>query len=262
MLAGCHTQGPIEVDNGSRNAVLSPDGTLIAFCRYFRYVYKGYQITLDPTPQRNAYEAWFVYTIHRETKEVSKILEHGSHHLSWEGGLIAYNEGPTCDTEWGHLTDNLAPPVDIYVMNPDGTGKTFVVEGNSPFMLLPDATKLIYLAGSSLFSININGTDKTLIRDLSDLLVDAENAGTLLRDMAWDPDASMILIGIMPSDAPFYGIWEMNLDGTGFKKSGHQYGTHFWTMSRGISNIHSHLGELTSDVTYEQWKVPRPEDFD
>jgi hypothetical protein len=271
LLIDCHTQGPIEVDTGNLNEVLSPEGARIVFCRYFRYRYKGFQVTLDPTPYRTAYDSCFVYIIHRETKKLTKILEHGSHHLSWEGDLIAYNQGPGCDVEWVDFEGNLIPPSDIYVMHPDGTGKRFVVKGNSPFILLPDARKLIYRDGRSLFSVNVDGTEKTLIKDLTDLLINEPPrpegwyAVTWLRDLVWDPNANKILIGIMPPSAPYNGVWEMNLDGSGLRKSRHQYGPYFWTVKdkipHGEGGIQSVLDALTAGITYEQWGVPAPEDF-
>lgn len=271
LLADCHKQGPVEVDTGNLNEVLSPEGDRIAFCRYFRYRYRGFQLTLDPTSYKTAYDECFVYTIHREMNRLTKILEHGSHHLSWEGDLIAYNQGPGCDVEWVTLEGTLVSPSNIYVMHPDGTGKRFVVKGNSPFILLHDARKLIYRDGRLLFSINVDGTEKALIKDLSDLLINEPPrpegwyAVTWLRDLVWDPNVNKILIGIMPPSAPYHGIWEMNLDGSELRKSSHQYDPYFWTVKDKIpydqGGIQSALDALTADITYEQWEVPPPEDF-
>ena len=69
----------------------------------------------------------------------------------------------------------------------------------------------------------------------------------------------------MPPSAPYHGVWEMNLDGSGLRESPHQYGPYFWTVKdkipHGEGGIHSVLDALTDDITYEQWGVPAPEDF-
>jgi hypothetical protein len=60
---------------------------------------------------------------------------------------------------------------------------------------------------------------------MTDLLIneparpEGSYAVTWLRDLAWDPNANKILIGIMPPSAPYHGVWEMNLDGSKFRKS-------------------------------------------
>jgi hypothetical protein len=70
----------------------------------------------------------------------------------------------------------------------------------------------------------------------------------------------------MPPSAPYSGVWEMNLDGTELRKSSHQFDPYFWTISDkipyGSGGIDAVLKELTHDITYEEWKVPSPEDFD
>jgi len=108
----------------------------------------------------------------------------------------------------GNNTEMGRDAAELYLMNPDGTGKTKLLEDTiyirySPYAGLswsPDGTKITYQDGGSLIVINADGTNKFVI----------DSSGN---DPAWSPDSSRLAYWNYFDD----GLYVANPDGTGKK---------------------------------------------
>ena len=252
FLIGCGE--PISEEAQNIAAILSPNGNKIAFARWFHY-YVNKVSVFDPTGRRDSkYHAAFIYTIDRSTKELTKLVEvgkdwyHRNIHLSWEGDFIAYSL-----------------PGTIYIMNPDGSDKRTVVTSTSterygpsmPFTLSADAQWLFYLDSKyheyygrdQLYSAYLDGAGKSFIKDLSDL-------GHTIQGMMWDSSQNRILIIHWSYEDNGQVASQINPDGKDLRKS--ETGLEEYRRRRPFAELKT----LTRDITYAEWDVPSPDEFE
>jgi TolB protein len=103
-----------------------------------------------------------------------------------------------------------APKFDIYVMNPDGSGKTNLTNTPGYSDVLPewspDGTRITYYAfdsGHDIFVMNADGSGQTNLT----------NSGASDTAPAWSPDGSKITFSSTRDGNP--EIYVMNADGSG-----------------------------------------------
>ena len=174
--------------------------------------------------------------------------------VSWEGELIAYSRQDG-----------------IYIMDLNGRSRGYVDLSRGkygpsiPFTLSGDAQKVFYLGRhpweydrEGLYSVELDGTDKTYIADLKGLgYYDID-------DMMWDSTQNCILMVERPynSEKPF--IWQITPDG-GSLKTSEQGLTEYYRRKLGgweSDPPFAELEELTRDISYAEWDVPAPDEFD
>jgi hypothetical protein len=259
LIASCGE--PINEESQNIDAILSPDGTRIAFARWFHY-YVNKASVFDPGGwEETKYSEAFIYTINRSTKELTKLIEVGKEwyycdkyycpvHISWEGDSIAYSI-------WGT----------IYIMNPDGSGKRTVVVSTEgyppiPFTLSADAQRLFYLGREfnwreGLYSVNLDGTGKFFVADLGRL------GYYNIQDMVLDSNQERILLIERAYNSKEPVVWQINPDGTDLRKSEDGLAEYRRRRLGGWESKppFAELDKLTQDITYVEWGVPAPDEF-
>lgn len=284
LIIGCDMRNDGEIEDLSSNTIgiLSPDGSQIVFMRHFDYdrVY--------PTPNflagvgngsgkscDNFYDKTFIYTINRETKKLRRLGEikdaekdRWSQNISWEGNLIAYGFGSGSLNNYVHK---------IYVMNYDGSNNHIVVSyepsylvSSIPLTLSGDCQKLFYINRgeqlhlqfeSSLYSINLDGTGKSLVSDLH--CPDWNLYQSSIDDIMWDSRRGCIIIINCYECSPFpYDYWQINPDGTNLRAMEPEYLAEYKRRKIYGSAVHglleSELEKMTRNITYAEWGVPSP----
>ena len=256
---------PVSEESQNIAAILSPDGSQIAFARSFHY-YVTKASVFDPSGWRETkYEATFIYTIDRSTRKLMKLSEVDKQwyhcdryncpvNISWESNFIAYN---TWDT--------------IYVIHPDGTSKRSVVLTRkygppTAFTLSADAEKLFYPGKEyhweydreGLYSVNLDGTGKSFVSDLEFLEYYD------IQDMVWDSSRVQILLIERSYNSKEPIVWQINPDGTDLRES--EYGLAEYRRRRlggwESDPPFSELEKLTRDITYAEWGIPAPDEVD
>jgi len=263
LVAGCGETPSEESQNIS--AILSPDGSRIAFIRSFRYYFNKASV-LDPSGwEDSVFEETSIYIMDRSTGELIKLLKvdtsaYGCNmyscfvNISWEGDVIAYS------VRYG-----------IHVLDLDGNNRGFVdfsrgKSGSSvPFTLSGDAVKLFYLGRHptdfdrhGLYSIGLDGTGESYIADLKHARYYD------IRDMIWDSARNSILVVERPYDSKEPVVWRLTTDGDWVNLS--EQGLMEYQRRRlggwESNPPFSELEELTRGISHAEWDVPAPDEFD
>jgi len=264
ILAGCGESPNEEFQNIA--AILSPDGSKVAFVRNFHYYFNKASVIDLGGWRETAYAATIIYTIDRSTRELTKLVEVDDiwHYcssrydcpvnISWESNLIAYSVNQDV----------------VQVISPDGIGARTVDFSTRkygpaiPFTLSGDAEKLFYMGRNpweydreGLYSVNLDGTDRAFIADLTGLRVYE------IYDMLWDSGQNCILL-IERVYSENILVWQIKPDGTDLKES--EQGLEEYQRRRlgGWESAlsFSQLEELTRGISYAEWGIPAPEEFD
>jgi hypothetical protein len=248
LIAGCG-EDPSEE---SRNiaAILSPDGSRIAFARTFRYYFNKASV-FDPGGwEETVYNQTSIYIIDRSAGELTKLSESDEDwyycdryycpvNVSWENDVIAYSFQYTI-----HITD------------PDGAHKASLDISTGkfgppiPFTLSGDR--------EGLYSIGLDGTGKSFIADL-------KMAGFYeIHDMMWDSGQDRILLIERTYDNVDPVVWQIDPNGKGLGRS--EQGLMEYRRRR-LGGWESdppfaELEGLTRDITHAEWGVPEPDEFD
>ena len=264
LLSGCGESPNEEFLNIA--AVLSPDGYRIAFVRNFHYYFNKASI-VDPGGWRETvYAATTIYIVDRSTRELTKLVEIDDDwhycssiydcpvNISWESDLIGYSIGQEI----------------VRIINPDGTDDGTVDFSSRkygpsiPFTLSGDAEKLFYMErrpwefdGEGLYSVNLDGTDRSLVADLTGLRIYE------VHDMIWDSTQNCILL-----IEKVYGedtiVWQIKPDGTDLRIS--ERGLEEYRRRRlggwETDPPFFQLEDLTRDISYSEWGIPAPEEFE
>ncbi len=264
LLAGCGESPNEEYQNIA--AVLSPDGSKIAFVRNFHYYFNKASVVDLGGWRETVYAATIIYTIDRSTKELIKLIEVDGTwrycssrydcpvNISWESNLIAYSVNQDI----------------VQMISPDGIDEGIVNFSSGkygpaiPFTLSGDAEKLFYMGRhpweynrEGLYSVKLDGTDRSFVADLTGLRVYE------IYDMIWDSSQSRILL-----IERIYGedtiVWQIKPDGTDLRRS--ERGLEEYRRRRlgGWESTppFSQLADLTRGISHAEWGVPAPEEFD
>ena len=160
----------------------SPDGEKIAYHYYNSSTY----------PTRNS-----IYIMNSDGINKAELvsLEGYIEHLSWspDSKKITYSRGS------------------IFIIDSDGTNKIKIAEGENP-VWSPDGKKIAYSDGSSLWVMNPDGTEKTIIVE----------SGFYESIFSWSPDSEKIVYGKKYGEDKT--IYIVNADGSGLTKLA--YGTY------------------------------------
>ena len=263
LMAGCGETPDAEVRNIA--AILSPDGSRIAFVRSFHY-YVNKASVFDPSGwEEDVYSETSVYIIDKSTRSVTKLGKVSEDwyycdryncpvNISWEDDLVAYS---TRDA--------------VYITDLDGNGRGVIDISTRkygpviPLTLSGDAQKLFYLGRhpwehdrEGLYSVRIDGSDKSFISDLGNLEYYD------VYDMLWysGQDSILIVEGLYQSGDPL--IWQIDPEKGGLEESldGLQEYRRRRLGGREAEPPFPELEELTKDITYAEWDVPPPDEFD
>jgi Tol biopolymer transport system component len=111
--------------------------------------------------------------------------------------------GPGGDPAWAPDGSRIAFRADsgIWLMNPDGSGRTELVHFGASPTWSPDSTRVAFtrweeFQGTKLFAIDVDGSDETFLA-----------YGAPLPD--WSPDGSRIVFG------QYSGVWVVTVGGAG-----------------------------------------------
>ena len=164
----------------------SPDGSKIVFQRTVGSFYEIFVVNVDGTGLTN---------------------------LTNTPSFASDEENPTWSPDGSKIA--FAAESDVWVMNPDGTGKVNltppggVLEGDPSWS--PDGSKIAYIEvgdTGNIWVMNPDGTGRVAIRP--------NCTACELWDVAWSPDGTQIaFIEDTPNDAFQERLWVMNADGTG-----------------------------------------------
>ena len=264
FLSGCGESPSEEFMN--MTAVLSPDGSRIAFVRNFHYYLNKASIADLGGWRETVYASTAIYIINRSTRELTKLVEIDNNwhycssiydcyvNISWEGNLIGYSVGQE----------------EVHIIDPDGTDAGSVDFSSRkygpsvPFTLSGDAEKLFYIGRNpwefdqeGLYSVNLDGTDRSFVTDLTSLRIYE------VYDMIWDLSQNCILL-----IEKVYGedtiVWQIKPDGTDLRRS--EQGLEKYRRRRlggwETDPPFSQLEDLTRDISYSEWEIPAPEEFD
>lgn len=261
FLASCGE--PVSEESRNIAAILSPDGTQIAFARSFHYYVTKASVFDLSGWKETKYEATFIYIIDRSTKEVTRLVEVDKEwyycdryycpvNISWEGDFIAYSIENT-----------------IYIISADGSGKrTLVLSPKGPpmpFTLSADVQRLSYLGRKyhwrydreGLYSVNFDGTGKSFVADLGRLRYN-------IRDMVWDSIQAHILLVERAYNSKGPVVWQINPDGTDLMEIEDGLAEYRRRRLGGWESDppFAELEKLTRDITYADWGIPAPDEFD
>jgi hypothetical protein len=263
LIAGCGETPTEESQNIA--AILSPDGSRIAFVRSFRYYIKKASV-FDPDGwEEDVFAETSVYIIGRSTEELKKL--HGFEddgyrcsrdycpvNISWEGDLIAYSDWYT-----------------IHIMDLDGRERGIVDLSREkygpgvPFTLSGDAQRLFYIGRhpweydrDGLYSVDLDKMSKSYIADLVNVRYYD------VYDMIWDSMQNCILMVERAYDGREPVVWQITPDGDWLKPS---EGGLIEYRRRRLDGWKSappfpELEELTEGISYAEWGVPEPDEFD
>ena len=253
LLLGCGETPDEEAWNIA--AISSPDGSQVAFARSFRY-YVNKASAFDPSGwEETVYEAIFVYIMDRSTGELTKLTEaerdSGIFGISWEGDLIAYSRWDV-----------------IYVMRPDGSSRrpVFISTGkygpSLPFTLSGDAQALFYLGMHPEYKLHSIRLDDELRESVDLNLEDLRYRS--IHDMIWDSSRDRILLIEASFDGSVPAIWETNPDGTNLRRTDEGLSEYRRRRLGGFEfeTPFPELEKMTRDITYEEWGVPAPDEFE
>jgi Tol biopolymer transport system component len=97
----------------------------------------------------------------------------------------------------------------ITVMEPDGSGKVQLTSGDYPDWS-PDGTKIAYVLGASLFIMNADGSDQTLVQGPINDRIDS------YRHPSWSPDGTQLVFAAGLSDGRDRSeLYVVGVDGSG-----------------------------------------------
>lgn len=263
LIAGCG--GNPKEDSRNIDAILSPDGSRIAFARSFRYYFNKASVFNPGGWEETVYEEMSIYVMDRTTDELTKMAKfdeapyHCSRYdcpvrISWEGDLIAYSVRYA-----------------IYVMDLSGDKRGFVDLAREkygppiPFTLSGDARRLFYLGRhpweydrEGLYSVELDGTGKSFITELKGMGYHD------IYDMMWDSSQNCILIVERAYSIAESTVWQIAPDGSGLKES--ERGLMEYRRRRlggwDSKPPFSELEKLTRGISYAEWDVPPPDEFD
>ena len=263
FMAGCG-QTPRE-ESQNIDAILSPDGSRIAFVRSFNYYFTKASV-LDPDgSDETIFVETSIYIIDRSTGELTKLVKLNTNtfrcnkygcpiKISWEGEFIAYS-----GQDGIHIMD----------IHERSIGHVDLLRGKYgppiPFTLSGDAQRVFYLGKApweynreGLYSVELDGTDSKYVADLKRV------GHHEIYDMIWDSTQNCILIVERPynSEEPF--VWQITPDGTGLKPSENGLTEYYRRRLGGWESdpSFSGLAKLTSDISHAEWDVPAPDEFD
>lgn len=243
------------------SAILSPDGSRIAFARSFCYYFKKASVFDPGGSEESVFEETSIYIIDRSTEELTKLLtlDAGAYrcdryycpvNISWEGGLIAY------------IVQSR-----IYIIDPDGNDRGFVDLSREkfgpaiPFTLSGDAQRLFYVGmrpQEGLYSIRLDGTGQAQIGDLEVVKLHE------IQDMLWDSTQSVILVVESPFVNEKPSVWQVTTDGNWSNPS--ELGLIEYRRRRlggwESDPPFSELEKLTAGISHAEWGVPEPDEFD
>jgi hypothetical protein len=106
----------------------------------------------------------------------------------------------------------------LWSINPDGTGKTFLTTGEDPDWS-PDPSKLAFTRGNALYVSNADGTGAAPIH--------SAGANDLVRAPAWSPDQTQLVFQLLDDCDPELGcitkLYRINADGSGLVEIGQAF---------------------------------------
>jgi TolB protein len=178
----------------------SPDGKKIAFA------------SNKDAPANHDISIYDIYVVNIDGTNLTRLTTDGGWDPCWshDGKKIAYTR-PT----WYH-------GIQICIMNADGTNKTWLTEGCHPSWS-PDDKKIFYTGfikwngniTEQIFSINIDGTNSTMITDPS--------LGVNNYEPECSPDGKRIVFTSGARVVASFDIFVVNVDGTNRIQLTHNY---------------------------------------
>ncbi len=258
LVVGC-AETPSERSQNI-SAILSPDGSRIAFVRSFCYYFKKASVFDLSGSEESVFEETSIYIIDRSTEELTKLIKldadayrcdryHCPVNISWEGDLIAYGIQGTI-----FVTD-----LDIDNRGLVDLSREKFGPGMS-FTLSSDAQRLFYPGmrpQEGLYSVKLDGTGKLQIGELE--VVKRHE----IQDMLWDSTQNVILV----VESPFINeepvVWQVTTDGNWSNPSDIGLTEYRRRRLGGWESDppFSELEKLTKDISHAEWDVPEPDEF-
>lgn len=261
LATGCDSTPDVESQNIC--AILSPDGSHMAFARSFRY-YTNKASVFDPGGwEESVFEETSLYILNRSTEKLTKFAKLSENryycdeyycpvNISWENDTIAHTSQYAI-----HIVDLVGNPIG----NIDFSRERLSVP--VAFTLSGDAQKVYYVGmhpdeydRQGLYSINLYGEDKTYMADLGRL------GFHRIYDMVWDSGQNWILIAERSYNDNLV-IWQIAPDGSQLEPSVDGLEKYLQRRLGGWESDppFDELEKLVTGISHEGWDIPDPDGF-